>query len=439
MTASRRTAYLCLALLTFSSVACLVNMSRSVHDNRQFGGTDLRVRVVGARALMQGINPYTLENQNAPSDRLIDPDRGRYNRCTYPPTLLSFYVPLAGLAYPSQRTLWMILEWAAILVSIGLLASQLNDRVSRCSFLAVAVGLFAGSQFWRLHVERGQYYVFVLLLLSLGIRALRRRESSILAGMCFGLAVCLRPPVICFLLPLWWSRHRKSLASAALTVVCGVLLSLSWGGISYWSDFVSLSRSWETSILDGSFTEVSRREEPREVDGYRPEILAVPAPNLSVASLVHDKLPESLRERPQIPATAIKIAWGVLTVLLLFVWLRPGRGKPRSLDSVLLCGTTLVLLTDYFLPIRISYADILFLIPLALHMPTLLQRQNRPLIGAIVLAFLPSLFPVSGLPWQYWFITTALRSFVTLFVIVRLLLNDTSTSAERDSPADLVT
>ncbi|MFN9977475.1 MAG: hypothetical protein ACK58T_46980, partial [Phycisphaerae bacterium] len=44
----------------------------------------------------------------------------------------------------------------------------IHDSAARVWFWIVALGLFGGSSFLRLHVERGQYYVFVVFLLSLG-------------------------------------------------------------------------------------------------------------------------------------------------------------------------------------------------------------------------------------------------------------------------------
>ena len=52
--------YWILALL--AGGLCLVNVWHSSHDIQNYGGTDLRVRIVGARALVQDINPYTIKD-----------------------------------------------------------------------------------------------------------------------------------------------------------------------------------------------------------------------------------------------------------------------------------------------------------------------------------------------------------------------------------------
>ena len=187
-------------LLVLSVVACGINVANTIRDVDQYGGTDLRIRVVGARALTRGLNPYTL-SQSADTDPLLrDPDHVQLSRCTYPPTLLLFYSPFSELSYPVQRKLWALLEWSAFFASVWLLSSLIHDSAARVWFWIVAAGLFGGSAFWRLHVERGQYYVFVVFLLSLGYFLQRKlhHRGDMAAGILNGIAIVLnariRPP-----------------------------------------------------------------------------------------------------------------------------------------------------------------------------------------------------------------------------------------------------
>ncbi|MDA1230688.1 MAG: hypothetical protein O2856_07940, partial [Planctomycetota bacterium] len=124
---------------------CLVNVWHTCHDVRDYGGTDLRVRVVGARALVRGINPYTIIETADLDPALRDPDQSGLSRCTYPQTLLFFYAPLSSLEYPVQRAIWAILEWSAFVGSVVLLCLCLPSRKTRFWFAVSAIGLFGSS------------------------------------------------------------------------------------------------------------------------------------------------------------------------------------------------------------------------------------------------------------------------------------------------------
>lgn len=89
---------------------CLINIWHTWYDVRTYGGTDLRVRVVGARAFAAG--HQSVQNRRLPKEldpALRDPQQEVLSRCTYHPTLLLFYAPLSSLRYPARRRL----IWAA--------------------------------------------------------------------------------------------------------------------------------------------------------------------------------------------------------------------------------------------------------------------------------------------------------------------------------------
>ena len=75
----------------------------------------------GRCALVRGVNPYTIKDTEDLDPALRDPDQGILSRCTYSPTLLAFYAPLASLTYPLQRAIWAVLEWCAFAGSVVLL------------------------------------------------------------------------------------------------------------------------------------------------------------------------------------------------------------------------------------------------------------------------------------------------------------------------------
>ena len=188
---------------------CLVNVWHSYHDVQNYGGTDLRVRIVGARALVRGVNPYTMQQTEDLDPALRDPDQSGLSRCTYPPTLLWFYAPLSSLKYLTQRVIWAVLEWCAFIASVVVLSACIESRNTRYWFLVAAIGLFGSSFFWRLHVERGQYYIFVVLLISIGMLVLLKTQQTVVAGIFWAIAICLRPTVGLLVVPWLMGTQRR--------------------------------------------------------------------------------------------------------------------------------------------------------------------------------------------------------------------------------------
>jgi hypothetical protein len=405
---------------------CLINLWHSWHDARIYGGTDLRIRVVGARALMRGINPYTLQQTADLDPALRDPDQRDLSRCTYPPTLLLFYAPFSSMPYPAQRALWMILEWSVFASSVVVLRSCLPSRESQYWFSVMAIGLIGGSSFWRLHVERGQYYIFVVLLISVGIWLIRKTRHTTIAGCLWGVAICLRPTSALLVLP-WFTNPRNRTAVAAivtaLLLVVGATLKTD---PVYWRDFLHLSGAWESALINTSpdaareTIPVSEPTDGSPTDGYLTAMLPGFASNLTFISLSRS-LQTTFECHPD-PVTVSrlgKLVWLVLICVIGLLHYRNRRPESDATENRVLTGVCLMLVTDYFLPIRIEYADVMFLIPMALLMPVLIRPEHRifALIG--VFAMLIHQVPMNDLPFNMAAVTSMMRSGVVLYLLVR--------------------
>lgn len=401
---------------------CLINIWHTWYDVRTYGGTDLRVRVVGARALLRGINPYKIKDSKDLDPALRDPDQEVLSRCTYHPTLLLFYAPFAALSYPAQRMIWAALEWSALGGSVALLSFCLKSNNLRFWFCVAAVGLFGGAPFWRLHVERGQYYIFVVLLISVGMLLLLRTKSSIAAGIAFGFAICLRPTAICFVLPLLAGTERKAGVTAIVTAGLAVMAATVAGKFEYWLDFVQLSRTWELSLLSGVMDgNIDPEVHSRPTDGYKTAIMDGYAANLTFVSLA--KSVQTIFQVHLDPIIIGRIGKGVWIIFITAIWslhLRARRQQSERVLYQLLAGTCLMIVTDYFLPIRVEYADVMFLLPLAILMPFLRHKEYRSLTILATASILISMLPLNSLPFNASAVSAMLRSSVVLYLIVRL-------------------
>ena len=235
-----------------SVLAVCAALAVSVDDVRTYPGEDLRPKVLGARALLRGLDPYTYEAGPGTPEELQDYTRtyAKLTRVTYAPTLLALYAPLAPLPYGAQRVFWAVAEWAALLASLLLLLRTLRGPRARLLYFCAACVLFAASAFWRLHVERGQYYVFLLLLVSAAlVLLLHERPREWPAGLLLGAAVALRPTLAVLVPMLFVLRLRRTALSACAAAAVAVLLTLPLAGIDGWLSYQGSVRLLERAML----------------------------------------------------------------------------------------------------------------------------------------------------------------------------------------------
>jgi hypothetical protein len=395
-----------------------LNGIASVYDGRNFSGYDLRIRVVGARLLLRGIDPYTYSSSRDYPPQLQDPGqqfRG-LSRCPYPPPLLLVYAPLSPLPYPVQRGLWMGLEWLALLAVIAL-ASRLSHS-ARVRFLtaALGLGLVASSYVWRFHVERGQYYVFIALLLVLGLRLLLRcRRDHLGAGILFGLAIALRPPVAVLLVPLFVRGLRRTALAGGITAVLCVVATLPLSGPAAYGNYLRMATEWEKIMLDWSYAERQYGPMPREtgvVDGFRNGALELRGQNWTVGLLLSQARRPALFQTP----AGQKVVYVAVLALWLGLFYLANRVRPFSVRETVQAAVWLTVLTDYFLPMRVEYADVLYLLPMTLAMPALARQRNQRWLLWLVLAWLPVVAVTGPQDTRYWSYMVPVRGVLLLAV-----------------------
>jgi hypothetical protein len=299
----------------------------------------------------------------------------------------------------------MVLEWLALLGLVALVARL--SRVRRVRFLVAVTGLLlvAGSYVWRFHVERGQYYVFVALLVTAGVGLLRKRRGDHAgAGFLFGLAMALRPPVAVLLLPLAWAGLRRTSLSAALTAGLALTSTLFWASPETWRNYTWMAGEWEKAMLDESYLGETYGRLPRQkegVDGYQMAMLPLRGPSVTVGSMLAGagrRLPGWLPPAVHAPSFQRFCFLGVLAVWFGLLAIAH-RLRRLSVREAVTAGVWLMVLTDYFLPMRVEYADILFLLPVALAMPLLARRGG---LLVLILAWLPVVLLPAPYFTDYW-------------------------------------
>jgi hypothetical protein len=150
----------------------------------------------------------------------------------------------------------------------------------------------------------------------------------------------------------------------------------------------------------------------------------------------------NIRISPTVVSGTGKFLW--LTVIVAIWMLRAERGhtgqtttansssRTAVTENRLLTGISLALVTDYFLPIRVEYADVMFLLPMALIMPRLMHPEYRVLSVAAAIAFLINKAPLDSLPFNASAMSSMFRSFMAVYLMVRFTVIDTSISRESE-------
>jgi hypothetical protein len=219
----------------------LFGIVRSAGLVSRTGSIDFRNRVVAARQAGRGLNPYVFKWTPAYPETLLDArddPRARFTRLTSPPSTVWVHSLFARFSYRWQKWVNFALAWLALVVVAWWTTRSLALNVPAVLF---ATGAYAVSGPWQLHIERGQQYVYLALLLLLAVCPPYR-----VSGPWFrALAALLRPT-------LWISvfttfREKRIHRSVLLSIGAGGLLALPMllaYPISWWFDYLASSRDW---------------------------------------------------------------------------------------------------------------------------------------------------------------------------------------------------
>jgi Glycosyltransferase family 87/WD40-like Beta Propeller Repeat len=155
-------------------------------------------------------------------------------------------VPFAGLAPQRAKRVWLACNLALLAATIGLLS-----QVTGFSFEAIWLLTFCGYFSLRTNFLYGQYYVFLLFLLTLAFYFLHRKKQ-LTAGVFTGIAFALKLYGGPFLVYFAARRQWKALIGMIATILCllGVaILLFGWADIHYYGAQI-LPRALEGGSID---------------------------------------------------------------------------------------------------------------------------------------------------------------------------------------------
>lgn len=230
-------------LLAFAVLA--IGFSTSRHW--LYHGNDLRNRIVGARALEAGIDPYDIATYNEgaiPRKELLDPYSWQlgFSAVTATPTTLIFYRLYSNGDWSAVRKFWSGFEWSALLLSCIAFGLAVPDRrLGGWIAFGLAVVMVRAPQ-WRFHANLGQYYIFPAALVCIDCALLWSGRAN-RAGWFIGLAAAFRPTVVVLAPVLWLLGHRRAAIACAVTALA--ILSASFAAHQpLWASFETLTGKW---------------------------------------------------------------------------------------------------------------------------------------------------------------------------------------------------
>ena len=412
-------------LLFLALITAVVGFIIDFENTLIYGGVDLRNRVVAARLLIDGIDPYYFKWHQGMSDLLLDPETHPswpISRATIPPTVLMLHAIIANLPYIDQRIIWFALQWGLLLLNLAILANLANSQVKSKLILILGLFFFSGSYFWRFHVERGQFYIVYVFLLTCAYWLAQKqfKHSYVLSGFLIGITVSLRLPVIVMLIPMLIYKQWKILSGAIVGILSGLLFSFTFAGISTWKSYFSAMKVWEqvhSGLMEFDSSAKwndSHTGYPKQIEGMSnlSDALHLPVDDTSLQYLF--------------TLLGIHLYPNMLTLMLcvallgISFLLYRNRSLKNPTAFLFLAGMLMVLISEHFLPAtRNTYNNIQWLLPVSLII--ILSNPLSSLLSKSLVILLLSLFLSIGFTWMPYSVLVGDLAII-LYTLVMLLV-----------------
>jgi hypothetical protein len=188
-------------------------------------------------------------------------------------------VPFAGFPVQTAKQIWLALSLVFLAATLWMLS-----KATQIGIEYIAILMFLGYGSLQSNFRLGQYYIFLLFLLTLAFYCLDRGKSAtsgFLCGVAFGLKLYGGPFLLYFVIKRNWKAVAGMLAASAIAVVTAIAI-FGWGDVHFYATQI-LPRSLAGEIINpydagnGTLTTLLRRSFVMEPDLNPHPILIAPS------------------------------------------------------------------------------------------------------------------------------------------------------------------
>ncbi|MDO9577105.1 MAG: glycosyltransferase family 87 protein [Candidatus Cloacimonadales bacterium] len=356
-------------LLIFVVFITITGFLQDISNTMKFGGVDLRNRVVGARLLKADFDPYFFKWKQGDPLELLDPrDRmeNEVNMVTVTPATLLLLSPFTKIRYNLQRFIWFALQWLLFLSSIYLFVNTSDSSYDKKFIWLLCLFFIDSSLFWRLHVERGQIYIFYVFMISLVYFIIHSKLSSakLISGIVLGIAIIFRPTLVLIALTFLIFKNWKFIIGTLIGSVAAFVSSLLLVDWQDWQSYFNAMKIHANNHLSNiQFAESNYPYTNIEGIGNLYGLANIPVLDTSLQFLL-----KSIGIRVSEEILMFILLMIIVTVFLIL------RKIYLTTSQIFLTGCVLIFLADFFLPAaRFPYNNVMFLPVLAI---LILERNN---------------------------------------------------------------
>lgn len=374
--------------LIVSILIAIAGFLTDFSNTQKYGGIDLRDRVVGARVSSElKKDPYFFKWNNEFSDRYLDPlDNGAvpiYTRLTVTPAVLMFQSLFSNFPYQTQHYFWFFVQWACLLGSIYLLSKTIStDSEDKKKIWILGLLAISGSMFWRLHVERGQIYIFYVFLFCLAFYLYNKYQNNILSGLILGYLISLRPTFIFAIIPFLIYKKFKFVSIITVGVLMSVLLSSLVTPTPLWKSYYQSIQIQTSLSMDETINYRPIGEDIVEGINLR-NYLSVPGEDSSLFRIFRGVFNKWFSSTTFFLLLALFMT--AITTLIIKIKIHQ-----VSIVQLFFLGASLSFFSEFFIAApRWPYANVIWLIPLSLMITDMKKNtQSRYVFLSYVLALL---------------------------------------------------
>lgn len=155
-------------------------------------------------------------------------------------------VPLAEFPVQTAKQAWLLANLLFLAATLWMLSKATHIRVEY-----IAILMFLGYGSLQSNFRLGQYYVFLLFLLTLAFFCLDRKQSisaGFACGVAFGLKLYGAPFLLYFIVKRNWKAVQGMLAASAFGLLVAIAL-FGWRDVHFYATQI-LPRSLEGEVID---------------------------------------------------------------------------------------------------------------------------------------------------------------------------------------------